>query len=96
MAKQLVTLHMYESTASWNAGERTVMDSDFRKIPDCMKTRIHLGSTEVEIDFPEIDTRQLQINALEAQVQHERAECQGRVNLLLERISKLRAIGHDA
>ena len=95
MAKQLVTLHMYEYTSDWNAGERTVLSVDFRNTPECMINRAYLGSTEVEIDFPEIDTRQLQIDALEAQVKHERAECQGRVNLLLERISKLRAIGHE-
>lgn len=95
MAKQLVTLHMYESTGQYDAGRRSIFDTDFRGNAACMRGQVWIGSTEVEIDFPEIDTRQLQIDALEAQVQQERAECQGRVNLLLERISKLRAIGHD-
>jgi hypothetical protein len=96
MAKQLVTLHMYECTDDYRKGVKVVDALDWRAMPQHANGKVWIGSTEVEIDFPEIDTRQLQIDALEAQVQQERAECQGRVNLLLERISKLRAIGHDA
>lgn len=93
--KKLVTLHMYESTNDWNKGTLYVDEYDMRKSKDLMKERVWLGSQEVEIDFPEIDTRQAQIDNLEAQVQEERAQSQSRVNLLLERISKLQAIGHD-
>ena len=95
MAKRVITLHMYESTYEWSHGECHVDQYDMRKIPDLMKNRIWIGQCEVEIDFPEVDTRQLQIDALEAQVNQERAESQSRVNLLLERISKLQAIGHE-
>ena len=95
MAKQTITLHMYESTKEWNRGERMVRDNDYRDYYECMQGRIWLGSQDVEIDFPDIDTRQLQIDALEAEVKQERADSQVRVNLLLERISKLQAIGHD-
>ena len=95
MAKQTVTLHMYESSKPWNQGERTATQHDFRGVPECMDGRIYLGSQQVEIDWPEVDTRQLQIEALESEVKQERADSQVRVNLLLERISKLQAIGHD-
>lgn len=95
MAKQTITLHMYESTGLYNAGHRDVYDRDFRGNSACMKDLIWIGQQDVEIDWPEIDTRQLQIDALESQVQQERAESQSRVNLLLERISKLQALGHD-
>lgn len=95
MAKQTITLHMYECTNDWRAGQRIVDQYDYRQSQDLMKDKIYLGSTEVEIDFPDVDTRQLQIDALEAQVQKERADSQVRVNLLLDRISKLQAIGHD-
>lgn len=94
MAKQTITLHMYESTDRYDAGRRYVCDCDFRHT-EFMTGRIWLGSQDVEIDFPEIDTRQLQIDALEAEVKQERADSQVRVNLLLDRISKLQAIGHD-
>lgn len=54
-----------------------------------------LGTTDVEVDVPEIDTRQMQIDALEKCINAERAESQSRINLLLDRISKLQAIGHE-
>lgn len=95
MAKQVITLHMYESTDSYSEGRREVFDCDLRGTSSCMKNRIWLGQQDVEIDWPEVDTRQLQIDALEAQVKHERAESQSRVNLLLDRISNLRAIGQE-
>lgn len=94
MAKQTITLHMYECTEDWRAG-KVVDQYDYSQSQDMMKDKIYLGSTEVEIDFPDVDTRQLQIDALEAQVQKERADSQVRVNLLIDRISKLQAIGHD-
>lgn len=93
--KKLVTLHMYQGTGQFNEGELSVNDLDFRPHKECMDNRIWLGSQEVELDFPEIDTRQAQIDNLESQVQEERAQSQSRVNLLLERISKLQAIGHE-
>ena len=95
MAKQTVTLHMYERTSSYNAGHREVFDCDLRPTKSCMQDRIWLGQQDVVIDWPEVDTRQLQIDALEEQVKQERAESQSRVNLLLERISNLQAIGHE-
>ena len=94
MAKQTITLHMYESIEPWNQGARGVLTFDFRGIP-AGDGRVWLGQQDVEIDFPDVDTRQFQIDALEAQVKQERADSQVRVNLLLERISKLQAIGHE-
>lgn len=93
MAKKTVTLHMYESTEEWTKGQKKVDEFDMRNHPDCMRNRVWVGQTEVEIDFPEVDTRQLQIDALQAEIQRERADSEVRVNLLLERIGKLQAIG---
>jgi len=94
--KKLVTLHMYARVGEFDKeGATQIFDTDFRAVASCMKGRLWLGSQDVELDFPEIDTRQAQIDSLEAQVKEERAQSQSRVNLLLERISKLQAIGHD-
>lgn len=96
MAKKTITMHMYTRTAEfYPAGNVTVFDADFRGTPSYMKGLVWLGSQDVEFDIPEIDTRQAQIDALEAEVAAERTESQVRVNLLLERISKLQAIGHE-
>lgn len=93
--KKLTTMHMYIGISDWNRGEHMVSGHDFRLTMQCMDDKIWLGSQEVELDFPEIDTRQAQIDSLEAQVQEERAQSQSRVNLLLERISTLKAICHE-
>lgn len=96
MAKQTVTLHMYTRTEEYYpGGNLTVFDADFRNTPSCMKGMIWLGSQDVEFDVPDVDLRKSRIEELEAQVKQERADSQVRVNLLLERISKLQAIGHD-
>lgn len=95
MAKQTVTLHMYEKTDRWSEGQRVVDEFDYRPHPDLMNDRVWIGQCEVEIDWPEIDTRQMQIDALEEQIIKERGESQARINLLLDRISKLQAITHE-
>lgn len=96
MAKQTITLHIYTRTGEFNTpGNITVFDCDFRKTPSCMKDMLWLGQQEVEVELPEVDLTQAQIDNLEHQVQLERAQSQSRVNLLLDRISKLQAIGHE-
>lgn len=55
-----------------------------------------LKAVECEFDVPEFDLRAMEIDALEKSVECERADSQVRVNILLDRISKLKAIGHDS
>ena len=96
MALQKFTLWMHKNLEShtYAAGDVWLASSNIaghRNFEDC----VSLGSVVVEIDVPEIDTRQAAVDALEAQIQQERADSQMRVNLLQERIGKLLAIGHD-
>lgn len=56
---------------------------------------VSLGSVEIEIDVPDVDTRAADIDALEQQIQQEMANHCQRINLLNEKISKLRAIAHE-
>lgn len=96
MTIKTVTLHMYAKTGQWDTpGETQVFDVDFRKTPSCMQDLVWLGQTDMQIDFPDIDIRQAHIDKLETQIQQELAQSESRVNLLLDRISKLQAIGHD-
>lgn len=55
-----------------------------------------LGVREVEVEFEpfDIDPTQALIASYEAQVVKERADSQVRVNLLLDKISKLKCIEH--
>lgn len=95
MAVQKAKLFMFEYT-NHRAPERYVSPYSEHEM-DHMKTQvILLGELEIDVDYPEIDTRQAQIDALEAEVQKIRAEHQSQVNLILDRISKLKAIGHDS
>ena len=96
MSKRTVTIHVYAKIGQYDKpGSLAVFDCDMRGNDTCMRSLAWLCSQEVELDIPEHDITEIQIDALEAQVKAERAESQSRVNLLLERISKLRAIGHE-
>ena len=52
-------------------------------------------AAEIEIEVPEDDLDLAEIDALEAEIAQERGASQHRVNLLLDRISQLKAIGHE-
>ena len=96
MAKQLVTLHIYARIGEFDKpGTITVFDCDFRGNQTCMKNMLWLATHEVEFDIPEIDTTAAQIDSLQDQIKQARTQFEQTQNLLLERISKLRAIGHE-
>ena len=96
MSKQTVTLHIYARIGEYDKpGTITVFDCDMRKSPTCMRDMVWLGTQDVEIDIPEIDTTAAQIDALQDQIKQARTQFEQTQNLLLERISKLRAIGHE-
>lgn len=57
---------------------------------------VSAGEFEIDLDILEDENNAAEIEALEARLQVERAESQSRQNILLDRISKLKAIGHDA
>lgn len=96
MAKQTFTLYITQSIAPYSNGKVCVNDFDMSKSYSGKPSEhILLATVEQELEIPDIDLVAAQINGLEQAVQHERAESQSRVNILLDRISKLKAIGHD-
>lgn len=92
MAKQTETLYMMQQV---HDGKRYVTRYKEHEMDHVKGTAVLLGEVSVEIDYPEIDIRQTAIDALNEAIKQERAESESRVNLLLERISNLQAIGHD-
>lgn len=97
MAKQIFTLYICKNVSDFGGGKISVSDFDMSKSYNGKPSGyVLLGTTEQEIDVPEVNTDQLQIDVLEACVQTERAESQIRVNHLLDRISKLKSITHDS
>lgn len=92
MTIQKVTMHVFALTRAWSSEpEIWICSQDMR---GCEGYKL-LCSQEVEFDIPEFDARGVMIEALEAAIQEERAESQSKVNILLDRISKLKAIGHE-
>lgn len=95
MAKQKFTVWLHKNLeGSFEEGRVWLCESNIAGTK-CFEGSISLGSVEIEIEVPEVDTRQAAIDALQQQIKKERADSEVRVNLLLDRISKLQAIGHE-
>lgn len=56
---------------------------------------ILIGEMEIDVDYPDVDTRQVQISALEVKLEKVRAESQATIDSILDRISNLKAVGHE-
>lgn len=93
MALQKFTVYVCASTDSWSEGELKLLPCD---PTDCNGLgAVLICSREVEIDVPLFNFAAKQIDAFNAAIQKERADSQAKINLLLERISNLQAIGHE-
>lgn len=96
MAIQEVKIYLLERVEGYQAGDRYISRYAEHEMSHNNGEVVCLGERVIDIDFPEVDTRQIQIDALESAVKAERAESQSRVNILLERISKLKCLTHNA
>lgn len=96
MSKRTVTIHVYAKIGQHDKpGSLAVFDCDMRGNETCMRSLAWLCSQEVELDIPEHDITEIQVDAFQAQIKQARTQFEQTQNLLLERISKLRAIGHE-
>lgn len=93
MALQKFTVYVVASLRTWELGKLSIVDYDPTPYPDFQCALI--GTHEIELDVPAFDVREQAIVVLEKEIEKERADSQVRINLLLERISNLRAIGHE-
>lgn len=91
--KQKFTVYVCASLREWSMGEISITDYDPTPHPEFSQALI--STHEIELNVPEFDIRNQAIVILENEIQKERADSQVKVNLLLERISKFQAIGHD-
>jgi len=94
MAKQMVTLYVIKHASGFMEGEIEISSYELHNMSHY--DAVLIGTQEVEVEYVDVDIRAAQISKLEEAVQKERAESQSRVNLLLERISKLQCISFDA
>ena len=96
MSMQTFKMFMVVGTGSYNHGEVSISKFKPDNKPDSMFGTRLIKEVECEFDVPEFDLRQMEIDALEKCVIAERADSQVRVNLLLDRISKLKCLAHEA
>lgn len=80
---------------NWRAPERYISTYAEHEMDHLHGQVVLLGVLEIDVDYPEVDTRQAQIDALEIQVEKVRAESQAKINSLVEQIGKLKAVGHE-
>lgn len=95
MATKKFTVYLYKSIEPWDEHDPIKLLSYKAEDTDYA---VFIGEAVVELDIPEISSADMvsaQIQAARNQIEKERIQSQNRVNLLLERISKLQAIGHD-
>ena len=98
MAMQKFKMFIVVGTGSANHGQ--VQLTQYRPSERLDSTTALIGcrlirEVECEFDVPEFDLRAMEIDALEKSVIAEKADSQVRVNILLDRISKLKAITHE-
>ena len=95
--KKTIKVFVCQRVAGFAKGETVVSDYDLSQSKywsglDAVRL---IGTLEIEVDVPSADLDLAEIEAIEAQIAKERGESQHRVNLLLDRISQLKAIGHE-
>lgn len=95
--KKAIQIFVCQRLAGFAKGETMVTDYDASKSQhyrgvDSLRV-IH--TQEIEVDVPDDNLDLAEIEALEDQIAKERGDSQRRVNLLLDRISQLKAIGHE-
>lgn len=93
MAIQKFTVYVCASLEQWRFGEVKVTSYDPTPHPEFQQALI--SAHEIELDVPAFDIREQAIIVLQNEIQKERADSQAKINLLLERISNLQAIGHE-
>ena len=95
--KKTMTIYVHQRLKGFLRGELFASDANLADIPEYQhRNAVRVISIqEIEVEVPADDLDLLEIEALEAQVAKERGESQHRVNLLLDRISQLKAIGHE-
>lgn len=95
--KKTMTIYIHQRLDSFLRGELFASDVNLAEMNEyTARNAVRVISVqEIEVDVPDTDLDLLEIEALEEQIAKERGESQHKVNLLLDRISQLKAIGHE-
>jgi hypothetical protein len=86
------TVYILAGTGLYNCGNISLADFDMSKYD---KERTLLCTQEIELDVPEFDIVNIQIDGIDKQIAKIRAAAQMEVNGLEQRKQELLAIGHE-
>lgn len=84
------TIYLHHKVTE-NGTEFTASEHNF----DCLDQYTLITSQEVAFDIGNYDGRQVELEIVEKALEQVRASSQAQINLLLDRISKLKCITHD-
>ncbi|MBP3935008.1 MAG: hypothetical protein J6D44_14240 [Pseudomonas sp.] len=94
MAVQQFTLYMHITTHGYGKGDIQILPFDASTSSHITDKKL-IKKFSVGVDVPEFNLETLEIEGLEEELRKDRAESQSRQNILIDRISKLKAIGHE-
>ena len=91
--KKTVTMYVCVSTRDYDAGKISVWDTDISRVDSLQETL--LCTQDVEIEIPEFDIVQIQVDGIDKKIANIRADAQVEINQLNQRKQELLAIGHE-
>lgn len=91
MTKQKFTVYAHVGVELWNKGHLSVSSTNMTSIGSYALISTH----EIELDVPEYDLVQMEVDGIEKTIAQVRAEFQAKLNVLQERRDNLLAIGSD-
>lgn len=96
MAMQKFKMYVSVGVGEYNRGSVFVQSGVPTREDDLDFGRKVLSVHDCEFDVPEFDPVTLEVESLEKAIQRERADSQVRINIMLDRISKLTCITHES
>lgn len=91
MTKQKFTVYVHVGVDSWNKGDLSVSSVDMTSVGRHALISTH----EIELDVPEYDLVQMEVDGIDKTITQVRAEFQGKLDSLEQRKQELLAIGSD-
>lgn len=93
--KKTIEVFVHQRVAGYSKGEVFISTCDMTKFYEGEDSCRLIAQVEMEVDVPDDDLDLAEIDALESEIVKERGQSQHKINLLLDRIASLKAIGHE-
>ena len=95
--KQKFKMFLSFGVSDYNKGKFSLQPYNPELVDIKYRSEALIREVEVEVDVPDkVDVTSLKLRVLEEALQKDRADSEARHNLLLDQISQLKCLGHDA